>query len=807
VLGASAWEPSGLIPGQFIAQMPLGTTYSGDRGTYTGGTDGVVWIPQLGPYVTGSVVDYRSDISFLLANDPPMVSGFGAANAVQDLVYAPECGIGPCGIATGLDYMALSWDLGQETAFIDSRFGKFKDTFARDVSSGWGTPDYGDAYTPINALSDGLTYVVNGDGGFIATSAAASGFVGQVVTSGGGPNFDMTFDIRQLTDLVRLETRTRFRAYGRYVDSQNYYFLDLSVSPALTGGAFSVDDAIDAGVVLYAGVALGGVESIIDSRQLWPVPAGFGPATGWHIRWMIDGTLHKVKVWEDARSEPLLWNMEFENTRIDDGVQGGVILDPPSSALNAWGKAYALSAGSFAPTASNQVINFAANFTVPPLAELDNGVNVDLLTWGDLVPLTFAGRLTLSGASSADIRPQFTWSYNGINQAAVQSASSMSLYLVPGTRISVRAQLDTAFAVVRFAISYNTDLPNAVWSSVLGASVPSPGSIFKVYNSPGPVFTGNTIPDVGSTGFIVHSVYIADRTATRVDADFDNVPIAATSFVDDTGWTWTLPYPEAFLGARYGTGIGFAAQHSEGRALWEVNDIEVTPPRYWFGYHEIQREDDDDPGEWQTIMKATNPAITEFNDYEARPGIATRYRIRTVDKYDFTGPWSPEVSGMIPAPGAQGQCLDDGHLLLFTTNEVQDGSSNLAYASIWEAGTIHEDFTFPDAQVVQLQTMYNKNFYTAFRPMERLGEQFSRDLLVQAASMTPARLANFTSLRDLAWDDLNYVCVRDEDGNRWLASVNVPNGTVKRRRTLYFASIDISEVSETPTPVDPEWLP
>jgi hypothetical protein len=207
-------------------------------------------------------------------------------------------------------------------------------------------------------------------------------------------------------------------------------------------------------------------------------------------------------------------------------------------------------------------------------------------------------------------------------------------------------------------------------------------------------------------------------------------------------------------------------------------------------------------------MLASNPAITEFNDYEARPGIATRYRIRTVDKYGFTGPWSPEVSGMVPSPGAVGgECLDEGHMLLFTSNEVQDGSSNLAYSSVWESGSVLEDFKFPDANVVQMQTMYDKNFYTAFRPMERLGEQFTRNVLVQAAAMDPARVANFTSLRDLSWEDLNYVCVRDEDGNRWLATINVPSGTVKRRRTLYIAPVDISEVTDTPTPVDPEWLP
>jgi hypothetical protein len=117
---------------------------------------------------------------------------------------------------------------------------------------------------------------------------------------------------------------------------------------------------------------------------------------------------------------------------------------------------------------------------------------------------------------------------------------------------------------------------------------------------------------------------------------------------------------------------------------------------------------------------------------------------------------------------------------------------------------VSEDFAFPEAGFVQLQLMYNKDFYTAFRPLERGGERFSRTVLVQAAAIAPETLADFTALRDMAWDAVNYICVRDEDGNRWFATVIVPAGRVLRDRRLYLAPVDIIEVTATPTPVDPD---
>jgi hypothetical protein len=216
----------------------------------------------------------------------------------------------------------------------------------------------------------------------------------------------------------------------------------------------------------------------------------------------------------------------------------------------------------------------------------------------------------------------------------------------------------------------------------------------------------------------------------------------------------------------------------------------------WF--YEMQRMDTIDT-DWSTIMMA-GPTVSGFNDYEARPGILTSYRIREINSYGFYGAWSSTVTATMTSPGITGGCVSDGHVLIFTTNEVQDGSSNLAYSSVWE-GQVEENFTFAEAGFTTLQAMYDRDFFVAFRPLERGGEQFSREILVQAAAISPPTLGDFRSLRDMAWDNVSYICVRDEDGNRWLANVSVPSGRVVHYRKIYRAQVTIIEVTDTPSQV------
>jgi len=221
-----------------------------------------------------------------------------------------------------------------------------------------------------------------------------------------------------------------------------------------------------------------------------------------------------------------------------------------------------------------------------------------------------------------------------------------------------------------------------------------------------------------------------------------------------------------------------------------------------FGALELQRYDPVD-GEFSTIMLGTSAAITGFSDYEARVGQDSVYRIRERNVYDFAGLWSTQVTGAIASPGVVDA---DTALLLFTSNYRQDGSVNLAYSSEWE-GDPEEQFGWPEASQVALQSMYRKNFPTAFRPLERGGETFVRNILVNAAGIPSVVTQNgFKDLKDMAWDTVPYVCVRDELGNRWYSTVIVPQGSRKRmvnKGHLNVAQVQVVEVTDAPYPVDP----
>ncbi|WP_319461214.1 hypothetical protein [Micromonospora sp. RTP1Z1] len=221
-----------------------------------------------------------------------------------------------------------------------------------------------------------------------------------------------------------------------------------------------------------------------------------------------------------------------------------------------------------------------------------------------------------------------------------------------------------------------------------------------------------------------------------------------------------------------------------------------------WGCYEVQRQDDTMPaGEWETIAKVVEPSVAAVDDYEARVGVESRYRIRMVHRLGVAGPWSLPVAATIASPGVEGRNVDTGVLIL-TSNHNPAG--NLAYVANYDRSTV-EEFTFPEAGQVELQEMFDRDFRTAFRPLERGGVEFTRAVLVNSAAVPPETLdRGFTDLRDLAWDTVPYVCVRDELNNRWLSTLLVPSGSAKRRKAgqLLLAQLQVIEVTRTPAPLD-----
>lgn len=221
------------------------------------------------------------------------------------------------------------------------------------------------------------------------------------------------------------------------------------------------------------------------------------------------------------------------------------------------------------------------------------------------------------------------------------------------------------------------------------------------------------------------------------------------------------------------------------------------------GAWELQRKDSYTG--WQTIMSATDMSTWYFNDYEARVNDTSSYQMRIVDLYEFAGSWSATGTAAMAAPGVTGTGSDYG-ILIFTTNSVQDGSKNLAYASTWDFN-VSEDFAWPEGSQFTFQQMYGKDFPTAFHQTERGGEQFSRSILVNAVAVPAVVSDGFEDLRDMSWEDVPYICVRDELGHVWYAAVLVPGGSRQRMNAgvdhLNVAAVSVIEVTDTPFPVDP----
>lgn len=223
-------------------------------------------------------------------------------------------------------------------------------------------------------------------------------------------------------------------------------------------------------------------------------------------------------------------------------------------------------------------------------------------------------------------------------------------------------------------------------------------------------------------------------------------------------------------------------------------------PASGFGAYELQRYDSQTAA-FQTIMLSSSVAASGFNDYEARVGVTSVYRIRALNSYNFAGAWSGQVSGAPPAPGVTGGCPDMTGALIFTSNAAQSGVYNLAYTMQWDSSPV-EGFDLPEAGMVSYQPMYQRDGAVAFHGTERGLETFSRVLLVRQGAAVPAVLANVTQLRDTAWANLPYVCVRDGRGNRWFASVRVPNVQAANDATNYTARVDIVELTRTAAALD-----
>lgn len=214
-----------------------------------------------------------------------------------------------------------------------------------------------------------------------------------------------------------------------------------------------------------------------------------------------------------------------------------------------------------------------------------------------------------------------------------------------------------------------------------------------------------------------------------------------------------------------------------------------------FAYYEVQRKDTVNTT-YETVAKITTKTTSQFFDLEARLGVASTYRVRTVRVDGAYSDWTAEET---ETPTTQIDS-DNCGFLFFSTNEYT------GYIYVWSDSYEADPtaaYQFVEADDYVLARHYGRDYTQSFHGTERGGVSFERTLLINAVD-APARHGDhdFDPLRDLAYADLPYVCVRDDLGNRWFATIIVPQATVRRPGSIELATVRVIESTDTPWPAD-----
>lgn len=193
---------------------------------------------------------------------------------------------------------------------------------------------------------------------------------------------------------------------------------------------------------------------------------------------------------------------------------------------------------------------------------------------------------------------------------------------------------------------------------------------------------------------------------------------------------------------------------------------------------------------WQDIAFLRDESVELWADPEARLGVAECYRIRVQRIDGATSYWSAEVCATVPA---------DGCGYYFTS--AADFTAAVAYTDSGSS-TPERGYQLNEADEAVVRTMYGRDLQVVFRPTATRGEVFARRLLIanhDGASPVGFGPDVLDPLRDLSTDPaLPYVAVRDELGNRWMASVLLPEGITRVDGGFAWAQVQIIETTATP---------
>lgn len=238
---------------------------------------------------------------------------------------------------------------------------------------------------------------------------------------------------------------------------------------------------------------------------------------------------------------------------------------------------------------------------------------------------------------------------------------------------------------------------------------------------------------------------------------------------------------------------------------WTSISVSAPSASGTFGYYEVQRQDDVD-STWETVATFFTTANTSLIDREARVGVASRYRVRVVTDYGIEGPFSATVTATIPATDPSvwlfSSTWDLFGVYLFAGVETGDSQPAL-------------NLSYYEGTSVTYQEMFGRNNRVGFHGTERGGQTFSVTLLTNQGMISPSAMGpRFETFRTLAWNRISdtyswtnpYVCVRNGEGDRWYASVEIPASRFDRRKPIgnhiEHLNVNVVEVLDAPVPFD-----
>lgn len=509
------------------------------------------------------------------------------------------------------------------------------------------------------------------------------------------------------------------------------------------------------------------------------------------------------------------------------------IYDGLQSATLTW-KAPEVSGTSTTDTRSTAVVMFSQDPPAPTGVSLTNlsmpitgtimscntpdsciptGIGFQRVSWSSMGIVCDSGsRTSASTFGTPDTGQTITYS-GGVNSDYTANGSVLQVNMTTTIRNAIYTpgpgnDFDAVATFSTPAVASGASIQGYLAGSVTGGTTGVNG--FLLFTTSGTVQVNIGAGALGAgtvgTAVTVGSYTASQRWKLRVRRQGTIAYVKAWPESADEPLGWQSSSAGTSLAAQTGSDFAIGASLAGGNTntlplAMSIDDVQATSLAQYGGYWEVQRHDTVDPT-WQVIAELS-PCATSFDDYEARVAVYSEYRIRYVTTDGFYGPYSSQVSGTIASPGVAG-AGDGNSVLIFTTN--QGPSGNVAYTMVWD-GIPDETFGFPEAGQPQIRQQFQRDFWTSYHGTERGGETFSRELLIRNASYPASAqalgqesLADLKPLRELAWADIPYVCVRDELGNRWFAFIQVPGISVKRNRQLYVASISITESTETPAP-------